>query len=79
MQTSGSPEQFLELIRSHVHKMSEAEKSEFRAAWLKQVSERERARPHRYYVAEMQNGEWSVVRFSDRRFLKSCGVDPDGD
>jgi hypothetical protein len=79
MQTSGSPEEFLQLIHSHVQKMSEAEKSEFRRAWLKQVSERERARPHRYYVAELQDGEWAVVRFTDRRFLRSVGIDPDGD
>jgi hypothetical protein len=79
MQTSGSPEQFLELIRSHVQMMSEDEKSEFREAWLAQVAERQRARPPRYYVAAQLGTEWVVTRFSDRQFLRSVGVDPDGD
>jgi hypothetical protein len=79
MQSSGTPEEFMQLITAHVRSLPEAEKLTFRKAWLSQVAERQRARPPRYYAAEMQNGEWAVVRFTDRRFLKACGIDPDGD
>jgi hypothetical protein len=56
-QTSGSLQEFIELITAEIRKMSEAQKAEFRAPWLA-------------YIAEKEN---------DRRFLRSAGVDPDGD
>jgi hypothetical protein len=61
MQTSGSLQEFIELITAEIRKMSEAQKAEFRAPWLAYVTEKEN---------EKQN---------DRRFLKSVGIDPNGD
>jgi hypothetical protein len=79
LMNSGTLQEFGELLVAHVKEMSPAEKVAFRKAWLAQVAERERTRPHRYYVAEMRDGEWAVAKFTDRRFLKACGIDPDGD
>ncbi len=61
MQTSGSLQEFIELITADIRKMSPEQKAEFRAPWLAYVTEKEN---------ENQN---------DRRFLRSVGVDPDGD
>jgi hypothetical protein len=80
MMHCGTLQEFIRLITAEVRKMSPEEKREFREAWLAQIAEKERTREIRYYEAvEETNGTWVVMRVSDRRFLKSCGIDPDGD
>jgi len=80
MQTSGSLQEFIELITAEVRKMTPGEKRVFRESWLAQVVEKEQRREIRYYEPVRTNdGTWTVMRVSDRRFLRSVGVDPDGD
>jgi hypothetical protein len=79
MSTTGTLQEFIKQITKTLRDATPEVRADFREAWLAQVAERQRTRPPRYYVATQVGTEWAVARFTDRRFLRSVGVDPDGD
>jgi len=66
--TSGTLQELLQAIADELKKMTDEEKLAFRVGWLSQ-----------YTWWEPTPEERAAVSRNDRRFLKSVGVDPDGD